>query len=394
MRALLTVSGGFGHLLPLVPLALSLRDRGADVAIAVPDYFRDETSTVGLPVISLMAAGVGPPSREFKAAQQARPPYERGRPAIGRYLQHAVALMSSMRAAATDWAADVLVRDTTAFAAWFAGEALGVPVAVLDHAGTPGRLLAATMGDLMEETRRAVGLGPDPRLASLNRWLHLLAAPAGWYAPISFGPTTYLFQPPGDLPAEEPPCWFTRLGSSVPFVYATLGTLHNDTPQVFEAILTVLASEPVRALATIGPDADPASFGPLPAHIRVQRFVPQAAVLPYADAVICHCGYGSIMSPLRHGIPLVVLPLPTGDSAAVAARVERFGVGVVVREGDWTPAAVREGLHAVLHEPRYRDAARRVADSITTLPPLSEAAPLIERLARTRQPVRNPRFGR
>jgi UDP:flavonoid glycosyltransferase YjiC (YdhE family) len=394
LRALFNVAGGFGHLFPLVPLARALSARGADVAVAVPEYFQGAVEDLGLTAIPLTAAEVSAPTGEFKAGQFERAPFERGRSAIGRYLGQSVAQTPAMRAAAVDWGADVLVRDTTAFAAWLAGEQLNLPVAVLDHSGTPNRLLAATIGDLLEQSRDAVGLPPDPRLTSLNKWLHLLAAPVDWYPAVAFGPTTHLFQPPQDVVTDDPTDMLAELDPSRPFIYATLGTIYNDTPGVFETILEVLAEEPVQVLATIGPDADPASFGPLPPHIRIERFVPQAAVLPHANAVICHCGYGSLMSPLRYAIPLVVIPLASGDSAAVAARVERFGVGVVVPEGAWTVDAVRTAVRAVLDEPAYGAAAGRAAASIAALPPFDEAARLVEQLARAREPVRNPGFGR
>lgn len=393
MRALFNVAGGYGHLFPLVPLARELATRGNAVAVAVPEYFRGAVAELGLEAIPLAAAGVSAPSDEFKAGQRHRAPFERGRSAIGRYLSQAVAQTPAMVTAATDWGADVLVRDTTAFAAWLAGDLLDLPVAVLDHSGTPNRLLGASIGDLLGGSRAAVGLPPDPRLNSLNRWLHFLAAPTAWYPPAAFGPTTFLFQPPEDVAAPGPPPNLDQLDPSRPFVYATLGTIYNDTPGVFSAILKVLADEPVEALVTIGPDADPDEFGPLPRHVRVERFVSQAAVLPRVDAVICHCGYGSLMSPMRLGIPLVVIPLASGDSAAVAARVERFRTGVVVPEGNWTVSAIRAALRAVLDQPDYLAGARAAAASIAGLPPFSEAAPLVERLAATREPVRNPSYG-
>lgn len=395
MRVMIVSAGGFGHLYPLLPLAYLLRDSGADVVLAVPEHSLGPASRLGLAVIALSAPGVSTPSLEFKEAQRACPPYRRGRLVLGRFLADSVAQLPALRTAIRDWSPDVLVRDATAFAAWLAGEALDVPVAVFDHAGTPVRLLAATNGDLFADARRVAGLPPDPHLRSLNRWLHLLGAPPGWFTHHSFGPTTYLFQPPLDVPtSQEKPTWLRELDQDRSFVYVTLGTVHNDTPGVFDALLDVLADEPhLQVLATLGPGTNTDRFRALPAHVRVESFVPQPLVLPHVDAVICHWGYGTLMGPLCHGVPTMLFPLAAGDSASVAARVERLGVGVVLPDQHATKAAIRDGVTAVLTDSRYRGAARRVARSVRELPPFDDAAPLVEQLARTRRPVLNPAFG-
>ncbi|WP_051342128.1 glycosyltransferase [Pseudonocardia spinosispora] len=396
MRVMIVSAGGLGHLYPLLPLAYQLRSSGVDVVLAVPEHSVGPASRLGLAVIALSAPGVSTPSPETKAAQRACPPYRRGRLVLGRFLADSVAQLPALRAAIRDWRPDVLVRDATAFAAWLAGEELDVPVAVFDHAGTPVRLLAATNGDLFADARRDAGLSPDPHLRSLNHWLHLLGAPPRWFTQHSFGPTTHLFQPPLDMPVprEQPP-WLRELDPARPFVYVTLGTVHNDTPGVFDALLDVLADEPrLQVLATLGPGTDTDRFDALPAHVRVESFVPQPLVLPHVDMVICHWGYGTLMGPLCHGVPMVLLPLAAGDSASVATRIERLGVGVVLPEQNATKAAIADAVTSVLTEFRYRDAARLVARSVRELPPFGCAAPLVEQLARTHRPVLNPAFGR
>ena len=51
-------------------------------------------------------------------------------------------------------------------------------------------------------------------------------------------------------------------------------------------------------MATVGRHVDPADFGPQPAHVRVERFVPQADVLREADLVVSHGGSGSLTATL------------------------------------------------------------------------------------------------
>ncbi|WP_091440006.1 glycosyltransferase [Micromonospora yangpuensis] len=297
--------------------------------------------------------------------------------------------MPALLDAIANWQPQILMRETTAFAAWLAGELTDLPVAVFDFAPTPGKLLAATAGDLSGSARAAVGLAPDPKLVSLNRWLHFLSAPVGWFSPRVMGPTTHLFQPfPEPANSHTAPEWLRGADDGRPFIYVTLGTFYNTTPGLFEMIFDVLRDEPVHALATVGRDIDPASFGRMPGHIRIERFVPQAAVLAHTDVVICHSGYGSLMGPLRRGIPVVTMPLGAADDTPNAARVAALGAGVVLNEGERSAGSLREALNVVLTESRYRQAAARVAASIAGQPPLREMVGLVERLGMERMPVR------
>jgi UDP:flavonoid glycosyltransferase YjiC (YdhE family) len=93
------------------------------------------------------------------------------------------------------------------------------------------------------------------------------------------------------------------------------------------------------------------------------------------------------MGALRHGIPIVAIPLPVPDNRLNAARVAQLGAGIAVDEDERSPDTIRDALRSVLQEPRYRDAARKVAAEMADLPPFTDAVVLIERLARQRQPI-------
>ena len=391
LRIVLGVSGAsYGHLYPLLPLARGLIERGHELAVAAPWYFADVIESVGLEAMPLSAPGSEPPSHEYKTEQTARDPFARGRSAVARYLEQAVVDTAPLRSAVEHWRADVLVRETTAYAAWFVGELVDVPVAVLDFVATPPKILAAILGDLFADARARVGLPPDPRLETLNGLLHMIPAPPEWFPRVSLGPTTHLVQPaepPPALPSAEVPSWLAERDESRPLVYVTLGTMWNRTPGVFESIFEALAAEPVDAIAALGPDLDPASFAPLPENVRAERFFArelEAEILTRAGVMICHGGYGALMNALRNGLVIVDVPLATSDAAANAARVKAFGVGVVTSE---SASEVRDALRAALSNPDYRAAADRVKQSITSLPTLSSAAALVEQVARERRPV-------
>lgn len=388
MRVLFTVSGGLGHLYPLVPLARALAESGAETAVAAPAYCAESVAAVGLMPIPLDAAGVSEQSGKYKAEQAARDQLGRGRAAVDRYLEQAVLQTPELCSAARIWDADVIVRETTAYAGWLAGALLDLPVAVFDFAPRPQRLVDAALGDLFGAARARVGLPVEDGTASLTRWLHLVAAPPGWLPASLIGPTTHVFQPPTDPPYDgDMPAYLARMDHSKPLVYATLGTMVNQTPGMFEAVLTALADQPVNVLATVGKDVDPRVFAGVREGVVVERFVPQDAVLRHADAMICHGGYGSVMGAMRHGVPVVAIILADPDSAVNAFRLEAAGAGVMLPEARQTVGDIRRAVAAVLGQPRYRAAAEDVARSIAEAPPLHRAAPLIARLATERAPI-------
>jgi len=106
-------------------------------------------------------------------------------------------------------------------------------------------------------------------------------------------------------PAKLPTAGTAR--SDPPCVYLTLGTMFGNS-EVFRTALAGLAEERVEVVVTVGADSDPAALGPVPANARVERYIPQAELLPRCSVVVHHGGSGTMYGSLAHGIPQVVLP--------------------------------------------------------------------------------------
>lgn len=397
MRALFIVAdGGHSHLYPLVPLARDLENRGHTVAVAAPPRLSEVAAGLGLQVMPLPTRPAtddpgGLLGHAMTAHPAATPSLRRARAAVSRYLSDATRLAGWVASAARGWGADVLVRESAAWAAWLAGELADLPVVLFDYAPTPPRLMAVLLGDLFAAARAEAGLPPDPALTTIHQWLHLLAGPPGWFPSRSITPVTHILQPPPPLgEAGQVPEWLVELDGSRACVYVTLGSMFHRTPGIFEMIFQAVAGEPLQVVATIGPDADPDRVDGVPSNVRLVGFMPQAAeaaVLTRADAVVCHGGYGSILASLRHGVPIVSIPLGNADDPTRVPGLEALGAGIVVPEHARSAVAVRSALGAVLRDPRYRRSARQAADQMTALPEFSTAAALVERLAAQRRPV-------
>jgi UDP:flavonoid glycosyltransferase YjiC (YdhE family) len=114
--------------------------------------------------------------------------------------------------------------------------------------------------------------------------------------------------------------------------------------------------------------------------VRVERFVPQAAVLPHCDAAINHGGSGSTIGALAAGVPIVLLPMGA-DQPLNAERCVALRAGVALDVMRCTPADVRAAVDTVLGEPAYRAAAERMQAEIGALPGPEAAVARLEALA-------------
>jgi len=166
--------------------------------------------------------------------------------------------------------------------------------------------------------------------------------------------------------------------SSRPFVYVTLGTFSNSNVALLETLVRVLADLPVEVVVTVGRDVDPAVLAPWPAHVRVERFIPQADLLPHCSAVVHHAGAGTTFGVLAHGLASVALP-QSADNFTIGERLSAAGAGRTLMPADVSDAAVGAAVQEVLEDATYRDRARALADEIAGMPGPDEVA---ERLAR------------
>jgi UDP:flavonoid glycosyltransferase YjiC (YdhE family) len=127
----------------------------------------------------------------------------------------------------------------------------------------------------------------------------------------------------------------------------------------------------VRGLVTVGPKADPAVVGAQPAHVRVERYVPQTRVLPHCDVVVSHGGSGTVLATLALGLPQVCMP-QGADQFLNAAAVASAGVGISLMPGEGD--AVRDAIVRVLDDASFRVAAGRVRSSIASMPSPDDVA--------------------
>jgi UDP:flavonoid glycosyltransferase YjiC (YdhE family) len=169
-----------------------------------------------------------------------------------------------------------------------------------------------------------------------------------------------------------------------PLVVVSLSTLNQGQSAILRKILLALSDLPVRALVTLGPALE-AEHIKAPTNVRLERFTPHDVVLPYANALVTQCGIGTLTKSLRHGVPMVCLPL-VGDQHDNAARVAARNAGIRLR-ADTEFKCIRSAIIRVLQDKRFRQGALTLGKAMSSeRNPAQRAADEIERAAR---PVAN-----
>ena len=165
---------------------------------------------------------------------------------------------------------------------------------------------------------------------------------------------------PGGAPLPE---WWDDLDGSRPVVHVSQGTIDNrDLDRLIRPTLSALAGSEVLVVVSLG-GGDPSTLGAIPANARVASYLPYDLLLPRTDVFVTNGGYGGVQHALGHGVPLVVAG-GTEDKPEVAARVAWSGVGIDLRTGTPTPAAVRTAVERVLGDVSFTARARAMAAEI------------------------------
>lgn len=376
-----------GHFRPMVPLVRALTARGHRVAVATEVGWHPHVVAEGL---EPLAAG---PSKEaawqhaVDALGSSLPwALEHGADQIFAHLfggGHALPKVRPLAAVAEEWGADVVVSESADLAGPAVAAALGLPF--VHHSWGP--MIPVSW---YEQTSPLVAPGWDalalaqPPLAGMFEGLYVDLAPPTFPGERPAGPQVSL-RPAAPDPSAVP-AWVKDLEQ--PLVYVTLGTLFND-PDLLRTLVAALDGVG-SAVVTTGRDIDPAELGAVPSHVRVERFIPQAQVLPCAAAAIGHGGAGSTLGALAHGVPLVLLPMGA-DQFHVSACAAVSGAAVVLGLPEVSAPTVRAALEAVLHDDAHHRAAGAVRDEIATMPDAAEAAVAVEAFAAAgRTSVRPP----
>lgn len=383
MRVLFSSIGATGHVNPMVPLARALQARGNEVRWAVGLDGCDRVTEAGIEAVPTGRAQPNlwmefwrrhPEARELPAQELPELMFPKVFGAI-----RTPAALADLMPLVRDWRPAVVVSDMAEFAARIAAAAIGVPCVTHSFGALLPETRVRAAGEEVAPLWREQGLEPRPYGGSYD---HLyvdiyppsLQMPIGEHVgsrqclcPVPAGGTT------GDGVATD---LLARIGK--PLVYLTFGTVFNEN-EAFRSALAGIAGLGVGLVVTVGQNGDPSAFGPQPAHVVVERYVPQMELLPSCDAVASHAGSGTVLATLALGIPQLCLP-QGADQFVNAAAVNRAGAGIVLPPEEVTSARAADAVGRLLEDPEFGRRARVVAEEIASMPSPDEVAAVVEDL--------------
>jgi MGT family glycosyltransferase len=162
-----------------------------------------------------------------------------------------------------------------------------------------------------------------------------------------------------------------------PLIYASMGSLQNKLPQVFEVIARACDGINAQLVVSFGRE-DAAIPDDLPGSPVAVRYAPQHDLIERASLVITHAGMNTAMESLANGVPMVAVPI-TNDQPAVAARIAWTGTGEVLPLGRLTADRLRPLVRKVLEDRCYRGSAERMRNAIRSAGGVPKAADIVER---------------
>jgi len=429
-RFLVTCWPFVGHLYPQVSVAHALRDRGHDVAFYSHESARGVVESEGFTLfpfehvdqrryerIHALEAEVPATQPKYRTLSVAMTAY---RDMLAGSMPEMVADLQPIIAT---WKPHVIITDPALWASiLIVWELTGVPVALLTQMiGSlipgpdappwgPGLPPPRTVGTRM--LARVAQLGVDIVAKNMRRRVDNIRAQYGLprmgcsvnaftgRLPLYLIPSVPELdynrrdQPPNvhyigpcvwTRPAGAAPVdWLDALPRNRPWVHATEGTAQYQEPFLLRAAAKGLGDQAMEVILTTGVESrDPAVLGlhSLPSNVHIERWVSHEDLLPRCAALVTTGGAATVLASLKAGVPLVVVPT-FWDKSDNAQRVVEAGAGLRLAPRHCTPERLRAAVMRLLHEPSFRENARRIARRFAEAPGPAGAAALLEKLAR------------
>jgi UDP:flavonoid glycosyltransferase YjiC (YdhE family) len=370
--------GAYGHLYPMMPLALACADAGHEAVIATGSPFLGQLPLPTVPGY--------PPNLELDwAIQEARRRHPDLHDQDFSMIMFADVTAESVAPTMIEQCErvhpDLVIYEAMNTGAGVAASVLGIPAAafaILLASSFYGSLHTATVGYqrsmwLQRDCMPPAGKGLLAALLINPAPPTLRQASPGETRTTAIRPVAY------NEASAEVPAWLTATRTR-PRVYLTLGTVSFGAVEVLSRAVAEIAAFDVDVLVTVGPEGEPASLGEVPDNVYIERFVAQSAVLPLVDLIVHHGGTGTVLGALEVGLPQLLLP-QGADQFVNAEILTTAGAARALPNDAQQPGAISEAVRVLLGAAPERQAATRLRDEIAAMPSPGEVVPALVKLA-------------
>ena len=369
MRVLFSTTFGYGHVLPLIPLAKAFRDAGHEVHWAANGPARTVLTAAGFAVVpaGLRDDELQAVRSRMGAAAKKLPPQERAAFMYPRMFGEAFtpAMVKDLLPTAEALKPDLMIHEQGELGAPLVGALLGVRVVTHSFGGAVPPPFVTAAGELLRPLWAEHGLEVAPYAGCFTGGFLDICPDEVQTIPLDHIGTRLRLRPVS-YTGED-----TRLPDAVtaggaPLVYVTLGTVRQGSLSL-RAAVEALRDLPVRVLVTVGPDGDLDELGPQPANVAVERWVAQSALLSHCSVVVSHSGSGTFLGTLSEGLPQLCLP-QQADQFRNATGGLAAGAVLSLAPDAASPEAIAAAVQRLLDEPSFRAAAEGIARSIAAMP--------------------------
>lgn len=164
-----------------------------------------------------------------------------------------------------------------------------------------------------------------------------------------------------------------------PLIYASLGTLQNRKPEIFEIIAAACVGLDAQLVISLGnPEADISNLVFQGSPIVVP-YAPHQQIIKRAKLIITHAGMNTTLGALSSGVPLIAVPI-TNEQPAIAARIAYTGSGEVVKLSGLNIDKLKTVIQQVLSQDSYKSNAARLQTAIVQAGGVKRAACIIEQV--------------
>lgn len=297
------------------------------------------------------------------------------------YVPFAKMVMPGLETLTKEWQPDVIVNDCITFGgALFAHKnnipcvtTTPVPPDVMGDTANSAPKIFEWQQNLIKNLQKEVGIEEDGIFIHSHE-LNLVFT-SQKFADFETVPSHMEFVGPvKGRPNPAPFDWDKLNASTTPKIFVSLGTLLVDIRKAFfEKVISAFADQPVTVIAATPPEI----FEEWPSNFIVSSFVPQSALMPHMDVVICHGGFNTVNDTFTNGLPMLITPIAY-DHFHIAKLIEKAGCGISIRYKRLRVEALRQTVFELLENPIYRNAAKEVQTSLLNAGGNNRAVELLE----------------
>lgn len=300
------------------------------------------------------------------------------------YIPFAKMMIDEFNETVDNYQPDVIINDCITFAGSLSAYIKGIPCATITPI-TPNALndpksapkVTEWVHNSITELQRSVGIDNEEELVSSQQLnMYYTSQKFVGYSDEEVPSHMKFIGALTGRPDNTPFDWERLSKVTTPKIYISIGTVLVDSRKdFFMRMVEALKDKPVTVVAAAQPD----TLEEWPDNFIVQGYVPQSELLKHVDVVIGHGGLNTVCDTYMHGIPMLIIPMAF-DQSHTASLINDYGCGIRIKYKRMRVQDIEHAIDELLHNPKYKKAAKEIQQSFIEAGGNRRAAELLEEL--------------